>query len=133
MAKSIHQKASFTASTSAWFNFYLDSKEHAAVFDDRVTISRKVGARFTAFSGMLRGRNLTNVTYWFIVPSWRAIAGRKTTLIPFSFRNSIAKNGGLLTLLQVHIPVHAYRNIKNGWPKHYLVRWNAYLKTLGSF
>lgn len=56
-ANMIHQKVSFTASTSAWFSFYLDSKEHVAVFDDRVTISRKVGARFTAFSGMLRGRN----------------------------------------------------------------------------
>ena len=58
MANMIHQTVSFTASPAALFNFYLDSKKHGAVIDDRVSSGRKVGARFMAFSGMLWGRNL---------------------------------------------------------------------------
>jgi hypothetical protein len=37
------------------FNLYLDSKKHAAAIDDKVTISRKVGASFTAFGGIPAG------------------------------------------------------------------------------
>ncbi|HEX7093676.1 MAG TPA: hypothetical protein VF205_08395 [Nitrospiraceae bacterium] len=33
------------------FNPYIDSKEHVAAIDDKVTISRKVGASFTASGG----------------------------------------------------------------------------------
>jgi hypothetical protein len=58
MVNIIHQTVSFAASPAALFNIYLDSKKLGAAIDDRVSISRKVGARFTAFSGMLRGHNL---------------------------------------------------------------------------
>ena len=58
MATMIHQKVSFTASPCELFTIYLDSQKHGAAIDDMVSISRKVGARFTAFSGMLRGRSL---------------------------------------------------------------------------
>jgi hypothetical protein len=58
MANMIHQKVSFSASPATLFNIYLDPKKHGAAIDDRVSIDRKAGARFTAFSGMLRGRHL---------------------------------------------------------------------------
>ena len=58
MANMFHQKVSFTASTRKLFTIYLDSKKHGAAIDDRVSISCKVGARFTAFGGMLQGLNL---------------------------------------------------------------------------
>ena len=54
----IHQKVRFNASPHELFAIYLDSQKHGAAIDDRVSIGRKAGARFTAFSGMLRGRNL---------------------------------------------------------------------------
>jgi hypothetical protein len=58
MANIIHQKVSFSASSATSFNIYLDPKKHGTAIDDRVSIGRKAGARFTAFSGMLRERNL---------------------------------------------------------------------------
>ena len=69
MANIIHQTVSFTASPATLFNIYLDSKEHAAAINDKVTISRKVGAPFTAFGGMLRGGNLMIVSGKLIVQS----------------------------------------------------------------
>jgi hypothetical protein len=59
------------------FNPYIDSKEHAAAIDDKVTNSRKVGASFTASGGMLRGRNLMIVPGKLIVQSWRAKSWKK--------------------------------------------------------
>jgi hypothetical protein len=59
------------------FNPHIDSKEHAAAIDDKVTNSRKVGASFTASGGMLRGRNLMIVPGKLIVQSWRAKSWKK--------------------------------------------------------
>ena len=77
MVSIIHQKVSFTASPRELFAIYLDSKKHGAAIDDKASISRKVGARFTAFSGMLRGRNLMIVPNLMIVQSWRAKPWRR--------------------------------------------------------
>lgn len=57
-APMIHQKVSFIASPCELFTIYLGSQKYGTAIDDRVSISRKVGARFTAGSGMLRGRHL---------------------------------------------------------------------------
>ena len=53
MSNMISQKVAFGASPRQLFQTYLDSKKHGAAIDDKASISRKVGSRFTAFSGML--------------------------------------------------------------------------------
>ncbi len=130
MADMIQQKISFTASPATLFNIYLDSKKHGAAIEDKVSISRKVGSRFTAFGGMVRGRTLMIVPDRLIVQSWRAKSWKKndpdSVLI---LRFNPTKNGGRITLLQVNVPTHAYRNITNGWRKHYWAPWKAYLRT----
>jgi len=130
MADVIQQKISFTASPATLFNLYLDSKKHGAAIEDKVSISRKVGSRFTAFGGMVRGRTLMIVPDRLIVQSWRANSWKKndpdSVLI---LRFNRAKNGGRITLLQVNVPTHAYRNITHGWRKHYWAPWKAYLRT----
>ena len=80
MANVINQKVSFTASPEALFNIYLDSKKHGAAIDDTVTISRKVGGKFTAFGGMLCGRNLMIVLGRMVVQSWRSKSWKKKDL-----------------------------------------------------
>ena len=77
MANMIHQKVTFSASPRELFNIYLDSKKNGAAIDDRVTIRRKVGGTFTAFGGMLRGRNLMIVPGYMIAQTWRANHGRR--------------------------------------------------------
>jgi activator of HSP90 ATPase len=126
---SVYQRVSFTASPCELFAIYLDSKKHGAAIDDTVTISRKLGARFTAFGGMLQGRNLMIVPNRMIVQSWRGNSwrtGDADSILILLF--SKAGRGGQIELIQANVPVHTYARIKNGWPKHYWVPGKAYLK-----
>jgi activator of HSP90 ATPase len=129
MAHMIHQTVTFSASPRELFNIYLDSKKHGAAIDDKVSVGRKVGSRFSAFGGMLRGRTLMIVPDRLIVQSWRASSWKKNdsnSVLILQFDR--VKNGGRITLVQVNVPAHAYRNIKAGWPKHYWTPWKTYLK-----
>ncbi|MCI0428190.1 MAG: SRPBCC domain-containing protein [Nitrospiraceae bacterium] len=128
MANIIHQTVSFTASPAALFNIYLDSKKHGAAIDDRVSIGRKAGARFTAFSGMLRGRNLVIVPNQMIVQSWRAKPWRKSdpdSILILLFHK--VGRGGQIELIHVGMPDYDYLPIKRGWTKYYWIPWKKYL------
>lgn len=129
MASLIRQKVTFSASPRELFNIYLDSKKHGAAIDGKVSVSRKAGSRFSAFGGMLRGRTLMIVPDQLIVQSWRASSWKKNdpdSVLALQFDR--VKNGGRITLVQVNVPAHAYRNINGGWPKHYWKPWKNYLK-----
>lgn len=128
MANMIHQTVSFTASPAALFNIYLDSKKYGAAIDDRVSIGRKVGARFTAFSGMLRGRNLVIVPNRMIVQSWRAKPWKKSdpdSILILLFHK--VGRGGQIELIHVGMPDYDYLPIKRGWTKYYWIPWKKYL------
>ena len=103
------------------FTPYIDSKEHAAAIDDKVTISRKVGASFTASGGMLRGRNLMIVPGKLIVQSWRALSWKKKN--PDSIQVllfSKASRGGQIELIHVGMPSYDYPAVRKGWQTYYL-------------
>lgn len=129
MANMIRQTVTLNASPEELFSTYLDSKKHAAVIGDKVAISRKVGARFTAFGGMLRGRNLVILPNRVIVQSWRAKTWKKRdadSILILQFRP--AKGGGQIDLVHLGMPDYDYRPIKQGWPKYYWNPWKTYLK-----
>lgn len=128
MTNVIRQRVRFDASHHALFDIYLDSKKHGAAIDDRASISRKVGAKFTAFGGMLRGRNLVIVPNRMIVQSWRAKPWKKSdldsTLILLFHK---AGRGGQIELIHVGMPDYDYLPIKKGWTKYYWTPWKQYL------
>ena len=71
---------------------------------------------------MLRGQTLMIVPDHLIVQSWRASSWKKNdpdSVLILQFDR--VKNGGRITLLQANVPQHAYRNIKEGRPKHYII------------
>ncbi len=128
MTHVIHQTVKFNATPAQLFNIYLDSRKHGAAIDDKVTISHKAGAPFTAFSGGLRGRNLAIVPNRMIVQSWRADSWKKrdedsVLILLFSKKG----RGGQIELIQVNVPGHAVAHIKSGWPEHYWKPWEQYL------
>ncbi|MGQ0810267.1 MAG: hypothetical protein ACT4OO_03465 [Nitrospiraceae bacterium] len=53
----IRQTVTFSVSAEELFDTYLDSRKHSAVTGDKVSITGKVGGKFSAFSGNLSGRN----------------------------------------------------------------------------
>ena len=128
MANMIHQKVTFSASPLELFRIYLDSKMHGAAIDDKVTISRKVGGTFTAFGGMLRGRNLMIMPGHMIVQSWRAKSWKKKdpdSILILLFRK--AGRGGQIELIHAGMPQYDYLPIKKGWTKYYWIPWKQYL------
>ncbi len=129
MVNVIHQTVTFKASPEELFSTYLDSKKHGAVIGDKVSVSRKVGAAFSAFDGSLRGRNLVIVPNRLIVQSWRAETWKKSdpdSLLILLF--SKMGGGSQIELIHMDVPGHTYQTIKNGWPKHYWKPWKVYLK-----
>ena len=54
----IQQTVEFQVTPERLFNIYVDSKKHSEATMAKATVSRKAGGKFTAFDGMLAGRNL---------------------------------------------------------------------------
>ena len=72
MTKPIVQAATFKASPEKLFALFTDSKKHSAATGAKASVSAKAGAKWTAFDGMLNGRNLLVVPGKMIVQAWRA-------------------------------------------------------------
>ncbi len=72
MTRAIQQSVEFSVSPKELFELYMDSKKHSAATGGPAKISRKAGGKFTAFGGMLRGKNLVIIPRRMIVQSWRA-------------------------------------------------------------
>jgi activator of HSP90 ATPase len=128
MTKPIVQSVLFKASPAKLFRIYTCSREHSAATGSKAVISSKAGAKFTAFEGMLSGRNLIVVPNRMIVQAWRATHWKKTdpdSILVLSF--SAAPEGGRLDLVHVGVPQHDHKGVRLGWPKYYWKPWRAYL------
>lgn len=129
MTKPIVQSATFPASPAKLFAIYTDSARHSAATGAQASVSAQAGAKFTAFDGMLEGRNLLVVPGRMIVQAWRASHWKKSDLdsiLTLTF--SKAPGGARIDLVHVGVPAHDHRGVTQGWPKYYWKPWRAYLK-----
>ncbi len=106
----------------------MDSRKHSAATNAPAKISKRVGGGFTAFGGVLRGKNLLILPKRMIVQSWRArqwkAADPDSILI---LRFSKAPGGGRIDLVHINVPAYDHRGVREGWPKYYWKPWKAYL------
>jgi activator of HSP90 ATPase len=129
MSRPIVQSVTFKASPAKLFEIYTDSKLHSAATGAKARISAKAGAKFTAFDGMLVGKNLVVVPGRIIVQAWRAAHWDKSDLdsiLTLTFCK--APGGGRIDLVHVGVPQHDHQGVTQGWPKYYWKPWRAYLK-----
>lgn len=129
MTEAIQQSAEFKASPNTLFETYVDSRKHSKVTGAPAKVSRKPGARFTAFAGALRGKNLLIVPKKMIVQSWRSSAFKKSdadSILVITF--SKTRSGARVDLLHVNVPEHDHKSGTEGWPKYYWEPWRAYLQ-----
>jgi activator of HSP90 ATPase len=125
----IQQTVDFSATPAQLFEIYMDSKKHSQATLAKATMSRKAGGRFTAFDGMLAGRNLIVIPNQLIVQAWRATHWKKTdpdSILVLKF--SKTKGGGRVELVHTNVPDHDYLGVKKGWPHYYWKPWRAHLK-----
>jgi activator of HSP90 ATPase len=125
----VQQTVDFRATPAQLFEIYLDSKKHSAATLAKASMSRKAGGEFTAFDGMLAGRNLIVVPNQLIVQAWRATHWKKSdpdSILVLKFRKT--KGGGRVELLHTNLPDHDFHGVKKGWPHYYWRPWRAFLK-----
>ncbi len=125
----IKQSVQFNASPDSLFDAYLDSRKHSAIVGSKVSISKVVGGRFTAFNGMLSGKNLLIVPKKLVMQSWRSRTWKITdhdSILILMF--SKAGRGARVDLVHVNVPKHDLQGVTRGWRRYYWKPWLEYLK-----
>ena len=129
MTKPIVQSMTFKASLEELFAMFTDSKKHSAATGAKASVSAKAGTKWTAFGGMLLGRNLAVVPSKMIVQAWRASHWQESDLDSILILNfSQAPGGGRVDMVHAGVPQHDHKGVTKGWPQYYWVPWKAYLK-----
>jgi activator of HSP90 ATPase len=107
----------------------MDSAKHSAGTGMPAKISRKVGGKWSAFGGMILGKNLVLVPNRMIVQAWRSSEWKKAdpdSILTVSFEKAA---GGCATVHLVHVgvPLYDHQGVTQGWVKFYREPWKAYL------
>jgi activator of HSP90 ATPase len=128
MTEPIQQSVEFPASPDDLFEIYIDSKKHSEATGGKAKVGRKAGDPFTAFGGLLRGKNLLIVPKKMIVQAWRSSGWKKAdpdSILVLTF--SKTPTGGRVDLVHVNVPEHDHAGVAKGWNKYYWEPWRAYL------
>jgi activator of HSP90 ATPase len=128
MPKIVKQSVTLPARAKDLYAMYLSPRAHRAITGDKVTISSRSGAKFSAFGGALRGRMLHTVPGRLIVQSWRSTHFKKgdvdsTLILRFTPKGA----SGRIDLVHVNVPDHDYRGVDNGWKNYYWKPWRKFL------
>jgi activator of HSP90 ATPase len=129
MPRTIQQRVTFRASPDTLFDLYLGTRLHTLATGAEAVMSRKVGGRFMAHAGHLRGRNLAIVPKRLIVQAWRATNWKTRDLdsiLVLVF--SKAGRGGRVTMIHANVPDANAASIERGWHQYYWRPWKAYLR-----
>ena len=129
MTKPVVQSVTFKASPKELFEIFTDSKKHSAATGAKASVSAKPGAEWTAFEGMLSGKNLMVIPGQMIVQAWRGSHWKDSdpdSILILNF--SKAPGGGKVDLVHVGVPQHDHKGVTKGWAQYYWVPWKAYLK-----
>jgi activator of HSP90 ATPase len=130
LTKPIVQSVTFNASPRELFALFTDSKKHSAATGAKSSVSARAGAKWSAFGGMLRGKNLAVVPGRMIVQAWRAShwpASDPDSILILNF--SKAPGGGRVELIHAGVPEHDHNGVTKGWPHYYWTPWKTYLKS----
>lgn len=126
----IEQAVSFPKVTPAeLYELFMDSAKHSAATGMPAKVSRKVGGKWSAFSGMILGKTLALVPNRMIVQAWRSSAWKKPdpdSILIVRFEK--IKNGAAVYLAHVGVPSYDYKGVTRGWKKYYWGPWRAYFQ-----
>ena len=107
----------------------MNSAKHTAATGMPAKISPKVGGKWSAFGGMILGKNLVLIPNRMIVQTWRSSEWKKAdpdSILVVTFEKS-ASGGAQVDLAHVSVPEYDREGVKKGWVKFYWEPWKAYL------
>jgi activator of HSP90 ATPase len=117
--KTIRQSVTFKTDPHVVYEMLMDSRKHAAFTGEKARISRKIGGKFTAYNGYIKGVNLDLVPNKKIVQSWRGSDWPEGHYSKVTFSLQKAKSGTRLTFRQSGVPEEHYKDINQGWRDYY--------------
>jgi len=127
--KTLTQKILFKNTTpEELYEMYMDAKLHSMLTGNTAKITKKEGAKFTAYGNYIEGKNLQLVPGKLIVQSWRGSDWKKSDLDSI-FMLQFEKKGkdAVLNMVHANIPDNEADGIKNGWNDFYWTPWKAHL------
>jgi activator of HSP90 ATPase len=117
--KTIRQSVTFKASPHDVYEALMDSKKHSEFTGFKVSISRKIGGKFSVYGGNIEGVNLVLVPHQKIVQSWRYSDWPKGHYSKATFSLKEISSGTRLTFTQPGVPEEFYNDIGQGWRDYY--------------
>jgi len=128
--KNIRQVIKFGAEPHEIYEAYMDSRKHAAFTGETVKMTRKVGAKFTAGSGYIDGKNLELAPDGKIVQTWRGDDWPEGHYSELTMTLKRVEGGTQLTIFQKGVPEDQCEAISDGWHKFYWGPLKEWLKNL---
>jgi activator of HSP90 ATPase len=127
-AKTIRQAVTVRASPHDVYEALMDSRKHSEFTGDKATISRRVGGKFTAFSGYAEGVNVELVQDEKIVQPWRASDWPEGRYSKVTFTLKESPGGTRLSFTQTGVPEEFVNDISRGWRDYYWAPLKAMLE-----
>lgn len=128
MTKTITQKVTFKgASAKDVYGIYMNSKKHSDATGAAAAMTKKVGEKWTAHKGYLRGTNLLVKANKTVVQTWRTKGWKSDSVLTLQFDDT--PEGCELTMVHALVPEDAASHIKTGWTKMYWNPIKAYIKS----
>jgi activator of HSP90 ATPase len=129
MTPVIEQSVSFNATPAKLYELFMDSAKHSAATGMPAKVSPKVGGKWSAFGGMILGRNLVLIPNRRIVQTWRSSEWKKAdpdSLLVVGFEKA-AGSDTTVHLVHVGVPSYDHQGVTQGWVKFYWDPWKVYL------
>jgi hypothetical protein len=93
-------------------------------------MSKKVGEKWKAHKGELRGTNLLVKANSLVVQTWRCRGWKSDSVLTLEFADS--SEGCVVTMVHGLVPEDKAAEIKKGWTKMYWSPFKKYLKAQAS-
>src|SRR5690349_22725823 len=118
--KTIRQVAFIPAKPVENYDAFLNEKKHSAFTGAKATCDRRVGGKFTAWDGYIKGKNITLENGRRIVQEWKTSewpSGYGPSIIEFTFRQK--GEGTEVKLVQKNLPAEQADAYRQGWTDYY--------------
>jgi activator of HSP90 ATPase len=120
--KPIIISSTFDTDAEFLFNFFLDSKLHAEITGGKAIINNKIGGKFTAWDGYIKGEIVSLEKNKKIIQKWRTTEFNKNdkdSILEITIEE-INKKRSKLTLKHTKLPEGTEEEYKNGWKEYYI-------------
>ena len=122
--------STFDTNAAFLYKFFLDSKLHTEVTESKAIINNKIGGRFTAWDGYIKGEIVSLEKNKKIVQKWRTTEFNKNdkdSVLEITIEE-IDKNKSNLILKHSGIPEGTEEEYKNGWKEYYIKPLKEFIK-----